>query len=312
MAAAIRRERTDIDVEAGQMLRAARLRAKVTTSTAAAAASVSEDMIFRYERGGSWPTYSTLARLAGCYRIAVGDFFPNSAVAPESEVVAPIFSAMAGMHLDQQTELISYLAAQVRMIRGWQRVSERATPTTPVNSNVVSMPDRTLPVSTPEFPVDPAQFNFEHSDTDYPLFLHGYEMEDFEAAAGVTGFENEDMGTTVLNSKEVRDESIRIVKVRGDSMSPTFESGWKIAVDVTNTKPENGEVVLVQRENGTLLGRWHRVAGETLLAKDNEDHQPVELTSDDRVVGVVSHVAWQPIKRAAMPARMPKTPGRKR
>jgi transcriptional regulator with XRE-family HTH domain len=113
--------RTADDIEAGRLLKGARVRAGVGTAEAASAADVTEDMIFRYERGASWPTFQTLARLAACYRIAVGDFFPNSGVAPESELVAPLVTAMAGMREREQEELISYLTGQVRMMRSWQR-----------------------------------------------------------------------------------------------------------------------------------------------------------------------------------------------
>lgn len=138
----------------------------------------------------------------------------------------------------------------------------------PLPLNVSHLPERTVARWTREFPVHPKDFN-DGGDTDYPLELHGQEQEDFEAVAGVTGFENEAM-TTLLNSKEVREGKIRTVRVSGAWMSPAFEEGWKLAVDVTKHEPVNGDVVLVYRKDeGTILARWLKAPSGTWLLKDN-------------------------------------------
>lgn len=303
-----RRERTDLDVEAGQLLRAARMRAKLSPKEAAERADYSEDMIYRIERGDSWPPYGGLVRLAAAYGlVGPGDFFANGGVSPETEILAPVASAMTGLDQDQQAELSRHLASQVRMMSVFMRTHAPARdqpgretrPTIPPD-NVTKMPERTLPRWSPEFPINPEDFN-ENGDTDYPRELHAVEMEDFEGVAGVTGFENDDMGTQVLNSKEVRDSNVRIVKVRGNSMSPTFEEGWKIAVDVTKQDPKSipeDEAVLVYRKDeGMMIGRYHRDGKRVLLDKDNDAFKAVELLPGDRIVGVVSHVAWMPVRK---------------
>jgi transcriptional regulator with XRE-family HTH domain len=117
-----RRPRTNEDVEAGTLLRAARVRAGVSVAQAAEAGEVTSDMIFRYERGTSWPPYPTLASLAARYGIGVGDFFPHSGTSAAEEITAPLFAAMAGMTLDEQNEMLSVLTSQVRMMRSWSRL----------------------------------------------------------------------------------------------------------------------------------------------------------------------------------------------
>ena len=170
----------------------------------------------------------------------------------------------------------------------------------PIPDNVHAMPERTSAHWTLEFPIDPKDFN-DNGDTDYPLELHVYEMEDIEAAAGVVGLDNGDMATPVLSSKEVREGKIRTVRVRGSSMAPTFEEGWKLAVDVTKQDParvsQEEPVIVYRKDEGMMLGRWRRDGKRVLLGKDNEQFQPVELQPGDKLIGVVAYVAWSPVAK---------------
>jgi hypothetical protein len=156
---------------------------------------------------------------------------------------------------------------------------------------------RTEPRATPDFPIDPAAFN-ANGDADYPLELHGWQMDDLYAAAGDVGIQNSEtsMGT-ILNATEVREGRVRVVRVQGNSMSPTFEHGWLIAVDLTKREPRNEDPVLIYRHetDGMILGRWEKRGRKVRLLKDNDAFDPIEMREGDRLVGVVDDIIKKPV-----------------
>lgn len=165
--------------------------------------------------------------------------------------------------------------------------------------NIIAFPsgERTPPRWTPEFPVHPADFN-EKGDTDFPIDLHGWEMDDIDAAAGDVGIQNaENQMGTILNMREVREGRVRSIRVKGNSMAPTFEHGWLLAVDVTQRKPKNEDPVLVYRHDtdGMILGRWEKRGERVRLLKDNDAFDPVELLEGDQLVGTIIDIIKKPV-----------------
>lgn len=159
---------------------------------------------------------------------------------------------------------------------------------------------RTLPRWTIEFPVAPA--DFIERDFDYPIELHAEEVEVYDVAAGKTGINAEvDVADGfLLHGKDVRDASHRVIKVDGDSMSPTFEAGWKLLVDVKKLSPIEDDVVAVyMKHGGSVIGRWEMTTKGARLLKDNESHAPVELgdPSGWRLIGIVQKIVDAPVAR---------------
>lgn len=169
-------------------------------------------------------------------------------------------------------------------------------------TNLVQFPksgstERTPPRWSEEFPVEPADF-IATGDADYPIELHGWEMEDVEAAAGVIGAHNpENVMGMILNRREVREGRVRSIKVQGDSMSPTLEPGDLVSIDVTRKNPTNEEVTVVYRDvtDGMILGRWEKRGKRVRLLKDNDAFEPVELIDGDIVVGTVKDIIQRPL-----------------
>jgi phage repressor protein C with HTH and peptisase S24 domain/transcriptional regulator with XRE-family HTH domain len=265
---------------------------------------VSEATISRLVTGNDWrePGLFKVKRLAEAAGTTVGALL--------GEVPAPPFGLVERTRARQ---MVGWLTEMFHLVGdGVSAKTYNVEP--PTRENVVAMPERTRPRWTPEFPIDPRDFS-DGGDTDYPLELHGVEQEDIDAAAGWAGIENDDM-TTLLNSREVRDNKIRTVRVRGDSMAPTFEDGWKLAVDVTKRDPQNGDAVIVYRHgHGTIVARWLSNGSDVWLMKDNEEEDSsgnrifpdVEMRDGDALVGIVAFVAWQPVRRlSAMTLRMPR------
>jgi transcriptional regulator with XRE-family HTH domain len=201
---------------------------------------------------------------------------------------------------------------------------------TPITSaalpaNVTPFPERTLPRWTEEFPVHPE--DFKSSDTDYPLELHAVPVENIdEIAAGVTGAiaasGDPDMATSgwLLHDRAVRDTTHRVVVVKGDSMTPDYQPGWKLLIDLKKRLPSDGDPVYVYiiydaEAEGAVLGFWEPKSrkGGPRLIKANETkgsdgellYPPIDLSKFARwdVIGTVQKVVDAPAPKRRKPAR---------
>lgn len=184
----------------------------------------------------------------------------------------------------------------LRVIDGAVIDAERAATTEPVPARAPQS-ERTEPRWTPEFPVKPEDFN-DSGDTDFPLDYHGWEMDDVDVAAGETGAQNpENVMGMILNRKEVREGRVRSIKVKGDSMSPTFNNGELLAVDVTKRQPRNDDPVVIYRHetDGMILGRWEKRGDRVRLLKDNDAFGPVEMIDGDILLGTVIDIIRKPV-----------------
>jgi Peptidase S24-like len=84
------------------------------------------------------------------------------------------------------------------------------------------------------------------------------------------------------------------LRVRGSSMSPLISHGDIIAVDCSQSDPDelNGKVVVAwHRETGLSVSRFLLANGVQLLESENRDYQPVIL-SKDRKWRLIGKVLW--------------------
>lgn len=277
----------------GEYMKSARLRSQLSVADLAGRAGISADAIYKFERNVNQPELRTLDRIAGAMGILIGDLLPNSGGSTNGSLFEPLEAALSGLDVSEQSEQVLLLANQARLVRN---AILRRRPALP---EVLQFPvsEKTEPRSTPEFPIDPAEFN-SRGDADYPLELHGWEMDDLQAAAGVVGAQNpENLMGTLLNAKEVRDGRRRTIKVQGNSMSPTFEDGDLLAIDVTKRSPANDTTVLVYRheDDGMMIGRWEKKASRVRLLKDNDAFAPVDLREGDLLVGEIIDIIKKPV-----------------
>lgn len=286
MATVQRRDRTDDDIEAGRMLRAARLRAGVTTAAAASAAEVTEDMIFRYERGASWPSYQKLARMAACYRIAIGDFFPNSGIAPESGLVAPLITAMGGMRDAEQVEMIGYLSAQVRMMRSWLHSVSRAEAS---QQNV-------LPFRQPEQKemsedgMRRLEEVMKQAGAEPRKAARGPEREVrfyglASAGEGIEFFDDIPSEYRQIPQWAWKKGARGVFKAAGDSMHDVGIWDNDIMFIKPTPFPKNGEIVICTLNKKVFVKKLRTDASgrPTSLESKNEAYQPIPITPDDEV-----------------------------
>lgn len=305
----------DVRTKAQQNLAAnlARLIPPGAVDAAADGTGINRSTIYKWLRGQQQPGAADLAVLAGYLGVTVSQLLddkpvPRASPYDRDSTIREMANLLASLaEPGDRRELVRHvrwLAEKLPRVASGGETPQDAEPELP--ANVARLPERTVPKWTPEFPVDPSEF-VDGGDTDYPLEFHAFEVEDLDVAAGVTGIET-DMPTHLLSSKqlreirEIRDPKLRVVRVRGDSMSPEFEEGWKLAVDVTQQNPSllpEGEPVVVYRQGaGIILGWWRpQAGGRVLLEKENKRYGPIELQEGDRLVGPVAFVAWKPKRR---------------
>jgi phage repressor protein C with HTH and peptisase S24 domain len=88
-----------------------------------------------------------------------------------------------------------------------------------------------------------------------------------------------------LNGKQ-----LVFVSIRGDSMEPTLYAGDQVLVDMTKTTIKNGDMYLIQSEDGLLAKRLrHKSAQDILVQSDNpaypEWHVQAHNAEHFRVLG---------------------------
>ena len=84
------------------------------------------------------------------------------------------------------------------------------------------------------------------------------------------------------------------LRVKGTSMSPLIDDGDIVAVDVSQTNPEelNRKIVVAwHRESGLSLARFIAADGVHLLESENRDYSPVTVEKD-RKWQIVGKVLW--------------------
>jgi phage repressor protein C with HTH and peptisase S24 domain len=84
------------------------------------------------------------------------------------------------------------------------------------------------------------------------------------------------------------------LRVKGTSMSPLINDGDIVAVDGSQTTPEelNSKIVVAwHRENGLSLARFITADGVHLLESENRDYTPITVEKD-RKWQIVGKVLW--------------------
>lgn len=101
-------------------------------------------------------------------------------------------------------------------------------------------------------------------------------------SAGVSGFgvepEPYDGGTAPvpaewLRRRQLRPERLIAIRVRGQSMEPTFHEGDTVIINRDDAKPLDGAVFVVNYEGEDVIKRLVRDAGDWWLVSDNPNKQ---------------------------------------
>lgn len=95
----------------------------------------------------------------------------------------------------------------------------------------------------------------------------------------------------LLRQLGVSPAAASMIRVRGDSMSPTLEDGDEILVDRDSRRVEGRGGIFVLRLDGELMVKRLRPAvGGVEVASDNPDYPPRVVAA--RAIEVIGRVAW--------------------
>lgn len=152
------------------------------------------------------------------------------------------------------------------------------------------------------FPI--RQERFIEREYDYPQALHAWIVPDMPAAAGKGGIELDRplLTTEVLHSiRDVRNGSLQVIRVIGDSMADRLLDGYKVLVDTRLQSPNERDLVAVYvRSEGGVIGYWHQESkGRIVLQKHNPDYDELRLghPSEWFLVGIITKIVEAPLLR---------------
>jgi phage repressor protein C with HTH and peptisase S24 domain len=115
------------------------------------------------------------------------------------------------------------------------------------------------------------------AESDSDAFVHIPKVR-LLVSAGVSGFGVEPepydgstatVPTDWLQRRKLRAEHLIAIRVRGQSMEPTFNEGDTVFINKMDTEPADGAVFVINYEGEDVIKRLSRDAGEWYLMSDN-------------------------------------------
>lgn len=249
-----------------------------------------------------YPRLETLESIAAALRVTLADLLAETSPPLPSITERPRLKRIAEALDHFPDDALAKVATHVDWIGSLLTpTGEAAAASVVVAFPIPDNPERTsAPQWTAEFPIEPSEFI--ETDFDYPRILHSLEVRQSEMAAGPTGAGDQMDTAFTLNAREVWDETHRVVKVKGDSMYPAYQNGWKVIVDLKKREPKDGDPVAVYMlDEGSILGYWKRTPFGVKLLKHNKSFNTVILGGVDEgrwiLIGTVQKIADAPAPR---------------
>jgi len=155
--------------------------------------------------------------------------------------------------------------------------------------------------------------DFIERDFDYPRAHHVWVVPhaQAEAGSGIEADRDTEMTEVLHSIRDVYNGQLRVICVKGESMSPVLHDGDKVTFDIRLVNPQDGDVVAVYDSvRGGIVGYWRRgEKGESWLDKENEAFDSERLGKEGgwTVWGVVTRIVDTPMR-----PRRPRRPTRKR
>ncbi|MEG6548904.1 helix-turn-helix transcriptional regulator [Desulfocurvibacter africanus] len=118
------------------------------------------------------------------------------------------------------------------------------------------------------------------------------------AGTGSLETNSEIMGRFAFRSSWIRSkgnpESMVLMDVTGDSMSPTIEEGDATLIDQSQTDIYIGKIYAIGIDNEVFVKYVDRVPGKFILRSANKDYAPipVDLTDESCNVRIIGRVVW--------------------
>ena len=110
------------------------------------------------------------------------------------------------------------------------------------------------------------------------------------AAGGPRLIPEEAEDRVALPADWAKGEEVFLLRVQGESMSPTILSGDQVIVRRQERLPE-GAVGVFRLDNEVTLKRWHREGDRVVLRGDNPEFEPLTIEQKNRAdLGVIGQV----------------------
>jgi len=125
-----------------------------------------------------------------------------------------------------------------------------------------------------------------------------YEDVRVSAGYGTSNFEIKptkiQINKNFLNTLNIyRYEKIDIIKVLGDSMSPTIQDGELVILE-RDSKPKNGETIIIRIDEEIYIKKFKKIPFSPyfILESENKIYKPIEINTDEKlqmcqIIGVV-------------------------
>jgi phage repressor protein C with HTH and peptisase S24 domain len=89
-------------------------------------------------------------------------------------------------------------------------------------------------------------------------------------------------------------EKLMLIRVQGDSMLPTLDTGDTIMIDRSKTYPASDHIYLVRIEDLYRVKRVQKIPGEKLrLTSDNPLYKDIEVDMNNEAVEIIGKVVWR-------------------
>jgi phage repressor protein C with HTH and peptisase S24 domain len=99
-----------------------------------------------------------------------------------------------------------------------------------------------------------------------------------------------------LNRQGLRPEQLGVFYGAGDSMEPTLYAGDALMFNMSEDKPMDGEIFVVQYDGGRLVKRLENIGGRWFMVSDNRDdprwRKPVPTDDPRHDFKILGRVRW--------------------
>ncbi|MDR0467484.1 MAG: helix-turn-helix domain-containing protein [Campylobacteraceae bacterium] len=120
-----------------------------------------------------------------------------------------------------------------------------------------------------------------------PEYVYFRYYSNIEASAG-HGVENiYDESNIIYMPKSIMpksNDSVDVIRVKGDSMSPTINDGDLVFVDKKNIDVVSGKIYVIKIENEVFIKRLLKIPGQIIVRSDNKDTYPDFNFKEDCVI----------------------------
>lgn len=135
------------------------------------------------------------------------------------------------------------------------------------------------------------------SEDDY-VFIDRYDLK-LSAGCGTLAWVVHEKNPIAFRQQFMRGRrldpaNLKALYVKGDSMEPYLTDNDTVMIDITDTKPEDGEVYAVCYDDQWYIKRIFKTPGGLILHSDNPKYRDIEVSGEkSSLVTIFGRVVWR-------------------